>query len=437
MVSPHSRTLLETIWAVQSKAVLPGSVIAEGRARARALEPWLRAFYHLPDEDKPDMIHAGPLAGVGVGVKDIIATMDMPTTNGSPIYAGFRPAADAWVAARIKAFGGVIFGKTVTTEFAWRHPGPTVNPWNSAHTPGGSSSGSAACVAACIVPLALGTQTVGSIIRPAAYNGVVGYKPSYGSIPRDGVHPLADSLDHVGFFTRDVADAAAAFALFVDGLPDHVVSPSAWRGHFQPKAPESMAVIRTGLWPEAEAAQRTDFEAQLTRLRAAGVKLIDFDPPCDAALMVEACNAILGYEAARFYGDLVMRHPAQTSARLQQLVKDGAAVSEAHYRAALALQAQWRVGLADWIAPCTAILTPPAMGPAPAGLAETGDARFCAPWTLLGVPAITIPSGWSPSGLPLGLQIVGLFNQDWAMLETASWVETLVGWVPRSIPARQ
>src|SRR6185312_14074678 len=177
--------------------------------KARAIEPKLRAFEVLPSGTKR---RAGPLSGIPVAIKDIIATSDMPTTNGSPIYRDHVPAHDAWVVERLRQLGATIFGKTVSTEFAWRQPGPTVNPWNPAHTPGGSSSGSAAAVAAGLVPLALGTQTLGSIIRPAAFNGIVGFKPSFGAIPRMGVHPLSPSLDHVGFFSRRLDDVAFALS---------------------------------------------------------------------------------------------------------------------------------------------------------------------------------------------------------------------------------
>src|SRR4051812_39324343 len=178
--------------------------------RAKAVEPVLKAFEYLPH----DVVRRpGRLSGIPVAIKDIIATQDMPTTNGSAVYRDHVPAADAWVVERLRNLGATIFGKTVSTEFAWRHPGPTTNPWNSRHTPGGSSSGSAAAVAAGIVPLALGTQTLGSVIRPAAFNGVVGFKPSFGATPRAGVHPLSPSLDHVGFFARRVDDVALALSI--------------------------------------------------------------------------------------------------------------------------------------------------------------------------------------------------------------------------------
>ena len=192
---PSGAGVLELLRLFASDQAAADRYAATCLERAKAVEPKLRAFEVLPADTAR---RPGPLSGIPVGIKDIIATSDMPTTNGSPIYRDHIPAADAWVVERLRNLGATIFGKTVSTEFAWRHPGPTVNPWNGKHTPGGSSSGSAAAVAAGIVPLALGSQTLGSVVRPAAFNGVVGFKPSFGAIPRIGVHHLSQSLDHVG-----------------------------------------------------------------------------------------------------------------------------------------------------------------------------------------------------------------------------------------------
>lgn len=200
-----------------------GDAVSAALAEAARLDGRLHAFAHLPGEATAQA--GGPLAGVPVAVKDIIDTADMPTGYGSRIDPDFRPAADAWIVERIRRLGGTVIGKTVTTEFAWRNPGPTVNPHDESRTPGGSSSGSAAAVAAGIVPLAIGTQTIGSVIRPAAFCGVVGFKPSFGAIPRTGVHPLAWSLDHVGLFTPSVADAAYALGHFAAADPS---DPTAW-----------------------------------------------------------------------------------------------------------------------------------------------------------------------------------------------------------------
>jgi Asp-tRNA(Asn)/Glu-tRNA(Gln) amidotransferase A subunit family amidase len=425
-MTENRQTLLRSIWNIQSGALPRDSMVAAAETRAQALEPWLRAFCYLPETHLTHDAASGPLAGIPVGVKDIIATADMPTTNGSPVYAGVMPDADAEIVRQIKEYGGTIFGKTVSTEFAWREPGPTVNPWNRAHSPGGSSSGSAAAVAAGILPLALGSQTMGSIVRPAAFNGVVGYKPSFGAVSRDGAHPLSGSLDHIGFFSRSVADAAAAFALFIAKTPEVVNSEAGWKQYFQASAALKLAVMRTDVWQRASAEQQSNFEAQLVALRNAGAELVDYDLPEDTGLILQSANDMVQYEAARLYRDLVAAHPDKTSGHLKRLVADGLAVSEERYQAALALQVRLRAGLEAWINPCDAIVTLPATGQAPRGLNDTGDAAFCVPWSFHGVPAINVPSGWSADGLPLGLQVVGTFGNDKKMLEVAAWVESIV-----------
>lgn len=416
-------TLLDAIFDIQSGTIPAGEVLARASARAAALEPWLKAFAHLPESHPSASKEQGLLAGIPVGVKDIIATHDMPTTNGSPIYAGHRPAEDAGIVRQLRELGGIVFGKTVTTEFAWRHPGPTVNPWNKLYSPGGSSSGSAAAVAAGIVPLALGSQTLGSIIRPATYNGVVGFKASFGAVLRDGVHPFAGSLDHIGFFARKVEDVAAAWAIFAERLVAPLASRAAWDSYFQKARAPRLAVIRTGNWDLADVEQQRNFEAALVALQKAGGELVDMELPVDTKEIIDATMQMARYEGAANYSGLVEQYPALCSLALKELVIDGRAVSEGAYRATLALQERLRRDLAAWIAPCDAIVTIPATGEAPFGLDYTGDAVFCMPWTFMGVPAATIPSGWSANGLPLGLQIVAPFGRDKMALQIAAWAE--------------
>src|SRR5580698_5469555 len=209
-VSDSGAGLLDLLRLFRGNASAADDYAAVCLEKAKAVEPVLKAFEVLPTDVAR---RPGPMSGIPVAIKDIIATSDMPTTNGSPIYRDHVPAKDAWVVERLRSLGATIFGKTVSTEFAWRHPGPTVNPWNPAHTPGGSSSGSAAAVGAGLVPLALGSQTLGSVVRPAAFNGVVGFKPSFGAVSRTGVYPLASSLDHVGFFARKVDDVTLALSV--------------------------------------------------------------------------------------------------------------------------------------------------------------------------------------------------------------------------------
>src|SRR5580704_7023280 len=282
---------------------------AAGRLeQAKAKEPRLKAFEYLPLDTAR---RPGPLSGIPVAIKDIIATSDMPTTNGSPIYRGHVPAADAWVVERLRSLGATIFGKTVSTEFAWRQPGPTVNPWNPAHTPGGSSSGSAAAVAAGIVPLALGTQTLGSVIRPAAFNGVVGLKPSFGAIPRTGVHPLSPSLDHVGFFARRVDDVALALSLLAASsdvdphgrpLPGFQIDVN--QG-VPPLEKPRLAIVRFEKWSKAEPEQQKTFEAAISKLRDAGAIVEDLELAELDSTNWNAINTILASEAALIFEDLV------------------------------------------------------------------------------------------------------------------------------------
>jgi Asp-tRNA(Asn)/Glu-tRNA(Gln) amidotransferase A subunit family amidase len=407
---------------------------AAGRLEAAtAVEPVLKAFEYLPRDTTR---RPGPLSGIPVAIKDIIATSDMPTTNGSPIYRDHVPTTDAWVVERLRNLGATIFGKTVSTEFAWRHPGPTVNPWNIGHTPGGSSSGSAAAVAAGIVPLALGTQTLGSIIRPAAFNGVVGLKPSFGAIPRIGVHHLSPSLDHVGFFARSVDDVAFALSLLagsddrdLHGRPIPAFEVAVEHGLTAKPMPR-LAIVRFSKWSRAEAEQQNVFEAAVTKLRDAGasfeeLELAELDRDNWAAI-----NTILVSEGALIFDGLVERFPDRTSDHLKSLVQTGKAHSAHGYLAAKALQRKWREAFASQMSSFDAVLTQPAFGEAPEGLGYTGDAEYCAPWTLLGVPAVALPAGFGSQGLPLGLQVVGAYRQDHHLLRVAKWIEAVLGFSP-------
>jgi Asp-tRNA(Asn)/Glu-tRNA(Gln) amidotransferase A subunit family amidase len=401
--------------------------------RASAVEPTLKAFEYLPVDTAR---RPGLLSGIPVAIKDIIATSDMPTTNGSPVYKDHVPAVDAWVVERLRHLGATIFGKTVSTEFAWRHPGPTVNPWNSNHTPGGSSSGSAASVAAGIVPLALGTQTLGSVIRPAAFNGVVGLKPSFGAIPRIGVHPLSPSLDHVGFFARRVDDVALALSQLAGSsdrdphgrpLPGFQVDIDTG---LKPLDQPRLAIVRFEKWSRAEVGQQKAFEATIEKLRDAGAVVEQLELSGLDRANWKAINAILASEAAVIFADLVARYPDRTSDHLKSLVESGKAVSATDYLEAKALQDQWRNGLSADISGYDAILTLPAFGEAPLGLHYTGDAEYCAPWTLLGVPAVTLPIGFGKNGLPLGLQLVAAYRSDLRLLRVAKWTEAVLRFDP-------
>jgi Asp-tRNA(Asn)/Glu-tRNA(Gln) amidotransferase A subunit family amidase len=402
--------------------------VATQLKRAEAAEPILRAFEYLPK--RLDRL-SGPLSGIPVGIKDIIATKDMPTTNGSAVYRDHVPAADAWIVERLRQLGATLFGKTVSTEFAWRHPGPTTNPWNAMHTPGGSSSGSAAAVAAGILPLALGTQTLGSIIRPAAFNGVVGFKPSYGSIPRTGVHPLSPSLDHVGFLARRVDDAAFALSLLAgasDSDPHGRGPPPGFQIDFgtglRPLDCPRLAVMRLRNWSNAEPEQQSVFDAAVAKLRDAGAAIEEIEWPELDDSNWATINIILASEAAVIFKTLVERYPDRTSDRLKELVQTGMGHAAYDYLAAKALQAKLQSEFPAHISGFDAVLSLPALGEAPESLSHTGDAQYCAPWTLLGMPAISLPVGLGRNGLPLGLQVIGAYHEDLRMLRTAKWIET-------------
>jgi len=401
--------------------------------KAKSIEPILKAFEVLPTDTAPK---PGPLSGIPVAIKDIIATTDFVTTNGSPVYRDHVPTADAWVVERLRNLGATIFGKTVSTEFAWRHPGATTNPWNAKHTPGGSSSGSAAAVAAGLVPLALGSQTLGSVVRPAAFNGVVGFKPSFGAIPRSGVHPLSGSLDHVGFFARRVDDVAYALSLLMGGsdsdahgrpLPAFEVSVD--QG-LSPLAAPRLAVVRFAKWEKAEAEQQALFDASIASLREAGAMVEELELSELDRANWDAINTILTSEGAAIFGDLVARYPDRTSDRLKDLVATGRAHSATAYLDAKAMQEKLRADFTAQMAGFDAVLTLPAFGEAPEGLSYTGDAEYCAPWTLIGAPALSLPAGFGKNRLPLGLQVVGAYRQDLRMLRVAKWIEATLAFAP-------
>jgi amidase len=434
--SSPSPSIREIRDAIRAGTCTVEQTVQQAFDAAQRLQPELRAFIHLPmspivNRADPD----APLAGVPVGIKDLMDTADMPTAYGSPAYEGHRPDKDAWVVARLREAGATILGKTVTTEFAWRQPGATTNPWNKAHTPGGSSSGSAAAVAAGIVPLALGTQTFGSVIRPAAYCGVVGVKPSYGTIARTGVLPLSGSLDHVGVFTNNVADAVRALSILAGSDTDDPHAsynrrPGKSSGDAE-KRPARIGVLREQIGGPIDKAQQHVLDQLALRLRADGVEIVDADLPAELFDAARHASVLVAVEAALTHGELVDRSPALVSAPMTALVEEGRALPATEYAKSKALQVRMALRFDRWfteVAGLDALLVAPASGEAPLGLDYTGDAAFCTPWTFLGVPAVTLPVGFGPLGLPLGVQLVGASQHDAALLSLAEWVEGRTGW---------
>ncbi|HZK91838.1 MAG TPA: amidase [Stellaceae bacterium] len=362
------------------------------------------------DKDTP----RGPLHGIPIGVKDLIDTVDLPTGYGSPIYRDHQPAADAACVALARAAGAIVLGKTVTTEFAYFAPGRTVNPHNPAHTPGGSSSGSAAAVGAGMAPLAFGTQTAGSILRPASYCGVVGYKPSFGLLPRAGVKGLAESLDTIGVMARDVEDAA----FFIGVLSDRrtlrdIAAP----------LPPRFGFCRTPMWGEAEPATIAALDRARGALLAAGARVDDVAVPAEHGGLSAAQDTIMSYEMTRALAYERVRHSAQISPRLAQLFDRGMTIGAETYDAALAEARAARRRLPEFFGDCAAIVLPAAPGEAPEGHAYTGNPVFNRMWTLLGTPAVTIPAHKGANGLPVGVQLVGRIGDDSRLMEAALFAE--------------
>src|SRR5450830_1777358 len=279
------------------------SSLAKAIAKADEIEGRLKAFTYRPESYPAPLSSSGALAGVAVAVKDLINTADMPTTYGSKIFAGHRPQQDAWIVSKLREAGAVIFGKTVTTEFAWRDPGATINPWNTAHSPGGSSSGSAAAVGANIVDIALGTQTVGSVIRPASYCGAIGYKPTYGRIPTTGVHALAPTLDHLGFITSSFYWAAVCHDIIVKG--GHVDESVSSVKFAEGVKPRKIGVYRSSQWANVESDVQQNFDAVVRRLESHGVECVEASLGADIRELNALVNSVLAYEArASIYDDI-------------------------------------------------------------------------------------------------------------------------------------
>ena len=356
----------------------------------------------------------GPLHGLPIGVKDLFDTFDMPAEYGSPIYAGHRPPSDAACVALARAAGAIVVGKTVTTEFATFHPGPTCNPHDSSRTPGGSSSGSAAAVADGMVPLAFGTQTAGSIVRPAAYCGVVGYKPTYGTIPRVGGKMISDTLDTIGGFGRSVQDVAL-FVGALSGRHDLVFEQTTDR-------PPRIGVARTYEWPRAQPETVALFAKLEQGLRAAGAAVREAVLPPQFARLADAQTTIMVREVAQSLAHERLAHREALSAEMLAMIDAGLAVSPRDYDAAQALARRCRALLPEIFAEVDVLVAPSAMGEAPAGIAATGDPLFNRIWTLLRVPCVHVPLASGPSGLPLGVTVVGNLRADREMLIAADWI---------------
>lgn len=405
------------------------ALLARINSRDKDIQAWawldedraLTAARRSDDKGKND---PGSLQGIPVGVKDIFATKGIPTEMGSPAFTGNIPRQSAQVIKRLEARGGFVLGKTVTTECAFLSPAGTKNPWNPVHTPGGSSSGSAAAVAAGFVPAALGSQTNGSTIRPAAFCGVVGFKPTQDLIPTAGAFTFSHTLDQVGLFTRSVADASWLA---------HALISSRTRLQQEPEKLDRalrLALVKSPIWDQAESHAQKHFLKNAKAIAKSGAQVEEVDLPDIFDHAHQVIRTIMMAESAFNLEGLRLTKGNQLSQLLSDFLADGRETGAVVYLQALRLRQLLQQELARFFSNFDAIITPPATGEAPATLTSTGNPGFCSIWNLCGVPAITIPTGLGPAGLPLGLQIVTAPGQDNRLLSIAASLEPLFSFQP-------
>jgi len=438
-------TVTAAMRQIQQGQLLPSQLLEKYLVRLEQREPVVKAWTHLAiaaarqqaayqDHQLREcpvnsIFKEQPLFGVPIGIKDIFATVDMPTAWGFPLYAGRYLAADAIVVRQLKAAGAIILGKTVTTELATAAAGPTSNPHNLNHTPGGSSSGSAAAVADGMVPLAIGSQTMGSVVRPAAYCGIFGFKPSFGLISRQGMMSVCEELDQVGFFARSINDLQIVFQVLA--TPIHKPIEPAGTAQM-PK----LAWVQTSHWPEITAPMQNRLTEAVRILQQAGITVepVTLPPLFDEHWEIAQTQCASGLY--QNHGELLTAHPQQCSPALRSWLERGKRISPQVYQQACQQGQVYRAAIGALFTRYDAILTPATADSAPLGLTNTGSPRFCALWTICGVPAITLPMGTTLSGLPLTSQLVGPWGQDQKLLQLAvqCWQYLQTIWGPLPLP---
>jgi Asp-tRNA(Asn)/Glu-tRNA(Gln) amidotransferase A subunit family amidase len=428
-LEPHRLTAVEMAGRIEAGTLTAEAIVRSCLERIEEREPVVRAWTHLSGHTALLAARAAGrdtlLKGVPFGIKDIFDTADMPTGYGSPIYTGCRPSFTASAATLPRAAGGVLLGKTVTTEFANRHPGPTANPHNPGYSPGGSSSGSAAAVADFMVPLAIGTQTGGSVIRPAAYCGVVGFKPSFSMFAPAGMHTNTETLDTIGIMARSVADIAL-FRAAIMAIP-----------YTKPAMPERaprVALCRTPHWDQAAPEGKAVLEDAARRLAGAGAEVVEAELPNACGNVSDVQTRHSYFEAPRNHAPERYRHEHQLSPALRHgRIEGGKKLTLDEFRTAWREADRMRAAASEWAGGFDAILTLPAPGQAPKTLASTGDAIFNGLWTVLHMPCLTLPAGEGPDGLPVGIQLIGRRHADARLLDIGLWVESRLRARPQGI----
>ena len=443
MSEMHELGVVETAEMIRRGAISATELMEALLARCEALDGALKVWVTLDgdaamaaarerDRELASEGPKGPLHGVPVGIKDIYFTRGVLTTSGSTIYAEFVPDYDATTVALLKRAGAIIMGKTVTTEFACGDPSPTVSPWNAAHTPGGSSSGSAVGAAVGMFPAALGSQTGGSIVRPSSYNGIVGLKPTFGRVSRYGVYPVSESLDTMGPMVRSVADAALMLgALAGHDISDPDSSERATDDYLQGAqrqiAPPRIGLVRQFFMEQCDDETRANTESAVENLRAAGATVEE------AALPVNFDNVLLGQrtlmsvEGAQVHESNFAARADDYSANVRGVVEQGLATSGLTYLKAKRLQREFARTVHSGITGYDALLMPTTPAPAPSSRETTGDPKFQSPWTFGGFPEITLPSGLSEVGMPMGVQLIAGHFEEARLFAVAAWCERVMG----------
>ena len=441
MPEPFELSVGEAALLIRRRQLSPLELVESLLGRIEAFEPKLKAWVYLDrgavlsdarqkERQSESGQEVGPLHGVPIGLKDIYYTAGIPTTACSKVYADFVPGYDATTVALLKGAGALMLGKTVTTEFACMDPSPTINPWNADHTPGGSSSGSAVAVAARMCPAALGSQTVGSVLRPASYNGVVGFKPTFGRVSRHGVIPVSWSLDTVGWMTRTVEDAALLLQVMAgpdpnDPVASRLLVPDFTSGLESPAVPR-IGLVRRYFYDHADQETRNHVDGVVEQLSRAGATIEEVPLPDSIDTCTEDQRLIMAVEGAAFHQPTFEHRAEEYQPNLREMIRRGLSTDGASYSRALERRLRFIADMELAAEKVDVLLTPSTPTPALADVTNTGNAMFQGPWTSCGLPAISIPSGLAAAGLPLGIQLVSAPFQESRLLAAARWCEAVI-----------
>ena len=435
-------TAVEAAKQIKSRDLSPVELVESLLSQYDSLEPSLNAWVYLDrealladaqqkQEELEKGMNVGPLHGVPIGLKDIYYTAGIPTTACSKVYEEFVPEYDATTVTLLKNAGAIMMGKTVTTEFACMDPSPTKNPWNPAHTPGGSSSGSAVAVATRMCPAALGSQTVGSVLRPASYNGVVGFKPTFGRVSRYGVIPVSWSLDHVGWMARSVEDAALLMQVMAVADPKEPITVGLPADDFMAglashSAPR-IGLIRRFFYDNSDEETRKHTDGIVDQLSRAGATIEQIPLPDSIDTAMEDQRIIMAVEGAAFHQPMYERQSQDYQPKLREMLRQGLATDGQTYSRALERRQQFTAEMQALAGKADVLLTPSTPTPALPDITNTGNTMFQGPWTSCGLPVITIPSGLAASGLPFGIQLASAPFSEPKLLAAARWCENVLG----------